>query len=288
MLNHSQNFIRSGALVDRLLDASSLQPGDLVLDLGAGTGAITEKLALRGCQTIAIEKDAALVHDLSQRLRNIPSVRIKHCDIFELTLPRRAYKVFSNIPFNATAGIVGRLTSAARPPEDAYIVMQSEAAERFIGHPRTTLQSALLFPRFEITRLHHFQRTDFVPAPRVEVVMLRLRKRGPPLVSAANAQAYRDFVVRLFTGTRSSLTDSLGTLLGKARGDRLARSLSLGCASPAQLPARDWVELFNTVHRLAGNDLKWKVAHAEHHLRRQQGKLQKQHRTRPRVDSLRR
>ena len=96
-----------------------------------------------------------------------------------LPFPRRPYKVFANIPFNATAAIVNRLTQACHPPEDSYLVVRAEAAERFTGQPRGTLISTLLKPWFEPTLVHRFDRTDFDPPPRVDAVMLRLQKRGP-------------------------------------------------------------------------------------------------------------
>src|SRR5258708_32751670 len=94
----SQNFFRSAALVDWLLDRSSIQRGDLVLDLGAGTGLISERLARRGCRVLAVEHDPT----------------------------RQPYKVFSNIPFDATAAIVSHLTGAEGPPDDTFLVIQRE------------------------------------------------------------------------------------------------------------------------------------------------------------------
>ena len=63
-LAHSQNFLKSSPLVDRLLAASTIQPGELVLDLGAGTGIMTDCLANRGCEVIAVEKDPSLASHL--------------------------------------------------------------------------------------------------------------------------------------------------------------------------------------------------------------------------------
>src|SRR5438105_2652790 len=133
LFSNSQNFFHGADLVDWLLDRSSIQRGDLVLDLGAGAGLISDRLARRGCRVLAVEHDPALAAYLAERFACSETVRVVHADTLEVPLPRQPYKVFSNIPFDATAAIVSRLTGVAWSPDDAYLVMQREAAERFVG-----------------------------------------------------------------------------------------------------------------------------------------------------------
>src|SRR5690242_14005940 len=124
---HSQNRLTSGALVDRLLAASSIRAGDLVCDFGAGSGVISAQLARRECDVIAVEMDAALAELLRLRFAHTPNVHVVECNALEVRTPPRPYKVFSNIPFDMTAGIIVRLTRLSRPPDDAYLVVQREA-----------------------------------------------------------------------------------------------------------------------------------------------------------------
>lgn len=277
---HSQNTLTSGALVDRLVEASSITAGDLVYDLGAGKGAISSRLARRACEVMAIEMDATLAAHLRARFAETENVHVRECDALDLHLPDRPYKVFSNIPFDQTAEIVGRFTRAPFPPEDTYLVVQREAAARFIGQPRTTLAALLLYPWFDATVFYWFRRTDFRPVPGVDIVMLRLRKRGPPLVARSHAQLYRDFTARLFTDPAPSVTRRLEALLGSRRGRRLATRLNLGELPPNRVPARIWLELFEASLSLARNDVKWTVAHGERCLREHHRRLQKIHKTR--------
>ncbi len=115
-LSISQNVLRSRALVDRLLATSIIQSGELVFDLGAGTGIIADRLAVRGCRVVAVEKDTHLVAQLRAGFADVPRVRVCHADILGVVLPRRPYKVFANIPFAATAAIIDHLAHAPRPP----------------------------------------------------------------------------------------------------------------------------------------------------------------------------
>jgi 23S rRNA (adenine-N6)-dimethyltransferase len=279
-LSLSQNFLTSRAVVDRLLTASSIGTGDLVLDLGAGSGIIAERLAQRGCDVVAVEKDPDLAHLLSVRFAHEPLVRVYRDDARDMTLPHRPYKVFANIPFDATAAIVDRLTHARCPPEDAYLVMQREAAMRFVGRPWGTLIATLLRPWFEPAIVHHFRHADFAPAPHVEVVLLRLHKRGPPLVQIADAQLYRDFVVSMFTAHQRSVVESLGRLVGSLRARRVAAHAGLdSLATPSEIAFECWLEVFNTLNSSSALHTRGTLTGAERRLIRQQRRLHKVHRT---------
>src|SRR5258707_9247935 len=179
---YSQTFLKDPCLVARLLDRSGIRSSDVVYEIGPGKGIITGQLAPRARQVVAIEKDPRLVALLLQKFADKPNVTIHAGDFLNYPLPHQAYKVFANIPFNSTAAIVSRLTSTEYPAEEAYLIMQKEAAEMFLGKPRESLRAILLKPWFEMEIVHRFQRKDFMPAPQVDVVMLRLRKRGPPLI----------------------------------------------------------------------------------------------------------
>src|SRR5579864_7924255 len=190
---YSQNFLKDSCLVASLLDRLCIGSDDVVYEIGPGRGIITEQLALRSKQVAAIEKDPRLAALLQQKFGDRPNVTIHLGDFLDYPLPRKPYKVCANIPFNSTSAIVRRLTTAKYPPEDAYLTMQKQAAEMFLGQPHESLRAVLLKPWFEMEIVHRFRRRDFMPVPRVDVVMLRLRKRGPPLVHDADRQCFRDF-----------------------------------------------------------------------------------------------
>jgi 23S rRNA (adenine-N6)-dimethyltransferase len=279
-LQHSQNFLRSRTLVDRLLDASSIEPDDLVLDLGAGSGLIASRAARRGCRVVAIEQDPELVAELERRFAKASAVRVCHADILRAPLPGRPYNVFANIPFNASAAIVTRLTDSQRSPDDAYLIVQHEAAQRCLGEPRLALFSLLLKPWFEPTIVHRFRRGDFNPAPHVEVVMLRLHKRGPPLVAPELAQLFRDFAVHAWTCRNRPLSKTLRRLFGDRTWRRIETRLGLQpTATPTGLGFDQWLELFFAFQRVAPPVARALVSGADQRLRRQQRRLSKRHRT---------
>jgi 23S rRNA (adenine-N6)-dimethyltransferase len=237
---HTQNFLRHPSRIERLLDLTSLRADDLVLDLGAGHGQLTSHLARRCRQVIAVEKDPLLATSLQQRFQHAANVSVRCGDALAVRLPRESYKVVANIPFDITARLIRRLTSAAYGPVDTYLAVQAEAAERVLGRPRMTLFGALIYPWFEATIVHRFRRTDFNPAPRVEVVFLRLRKRGPPSVPVAQAAFYRDLLTMCFCSHKPTLRATLVPLIGARRFQRLELPPS---TTPGAVSGQEWVTM---------------------------------------------
>ena len=279
-MQYAQNFLKSRSLVERLLDKCDIGQHDVVYEIGPGRGIITEHLAQRCRRVVAIEKDPVLVGALRSRFARIASIKIYVGDFLEYRLPHDHYKVFANIPFNITSAIVTRLTTAAVPPDDTYLIMQKEAAEKFLGKPHESLYGLLLKPCFELEILHRFKRSDFTPDPRVDVVMLRLCKRGPPLVSRTEMSLFRDFVVYGFTIPQPSLRRSLKSVFTPRQFKLLSNNLNLDFdAIPTSVSFEQWLGLFDCFKRFAHPQAIYTILGSEMRLRQRQAKLEKIHRT---------
>lgn len=279
-IEYSQNYLHSRRLVRRLLEKSSIRPGDLVYDIGAGHGIISQELARRGVRVVAIEKDRELHSRLKRRLAGNPLVDIRLADFLKERLPSHgAYKVFANIPFLATADIVRRLLWRENPPQDCYLIMQKEAADRFRGTPCETQFSVLSGPWFEFSLLHSFRRTDFVPSPGVDVVLMRMRKRGPPLLASEHTGAYRDFVIYAFRQGSPSLKKTLAGTLTDTQFRRLSADLGFGLqARPSDLDVEQWLALFRFFATKVDERRRRSLLGARRILSRQQSHLRKRHR----------
>jgi 23S rRNA (adenine-N6)-dimethyltransferase len=278
---YSQNFLKDPCLVASLLHRLDIGSDDVVYEIGPGKGIITEQLALRYKQVVAIEKDPRLSALLLQKFADRPNVTIHSGDFLHYSLPRKPYKVFANIPFNITTAIVTRLTAAEYPPEDAYLTMQKEAAEMFLGKPHELLRTILLKPWFEMEIIHRFKRQDFIPVPRVDVVMLRLRKRGPPLVHSADRQYFRDFVVHIFTNRQPKLGTTLKSIFTRQQLKYVKRELGFDLdVTPTSIPFEQWLNLFGYFKTLGNEWAMQVISGSEKCLIQQQTRLQKIHRTR--------
>lgn len=278
----SQNFLKRPALVASVLDRCDIGPDDVVYEIGPGKGIMTEQLALRCRRVVAVEKDPSLAAQLRRRFAGVPTVTIHEGDFLDYLLPRKPYKVVANIPFNITAAIVSKLTAAEEDaPGDAYLAVQREAADALLGRPHESLRSVLLKPWFETEIVHRFRRMDFDPAPRVDVVMLRLRKRGPPLVNARDRQCFRDFVTHVFTTRHPQPGAALKSVFTSRQLHQVRHDLGLDPAiTPTSITFDQWLPLFAYFKTVATDRALRAIARSERALLRQQMRLQKVHRTR--------
>lgn len=190
----SQNFLTSRRTIERLIRIAKLDKSDAVLEIGAGKGHITRALAARCGSVISYEIDRALYERLAPTLGG--NVRLYCRDFLRCELPRTPYKVFANIPFSRTTEIVRKLTGGASLPEGAWLIMENGAAKRFCGLPCESVSSLAIKPFFDARIVYHFRREDFHPAPRVDVVMLELRRKPSPDISRGERRKFAAFVER--------------------------------------------------------------------------------------------
>jgi 23S rRNA (adenine-N6)-dimethyltransferase len=282
----TQNFLRDPRLAERLVSRCGIGPGDTVYDLGAGTGVLTAALAGHAGRVVAIEQDPGLVDRLRDRFRARSDIVIRHADLRTYRLPRADYVVFASLPFDITTAVIRRLTSASVPPRDAWLVLQREAAERYSGSPDQTLAALRIAPWFSVEVLHRFRRSDFAPRPAVDVVFVRVHKRGPPLVAARDGRIYRDLVAAIFPAWRPSVGRSLSDAIGARPAARLLAAAGVDQASrPSAIPLDGWLALHEGFIRLP-EPMRAQIAGADLRLRRQQRRLSKRHRTRAPRDRL--
>ncbi len=130
-LKNSQNFIKDKNLVRRLIQQSKITKKDTVIEIGAGTGAITEELAKVAGRVVAFEVDTELFKYLSAHLSDkYSNLKLVRDNFLNCKLPTKGkYKIFANIPFNLTSVITKKITSSKNPPTDSFLFMQKEAQE---------------------------------------------------------------------------------------------------------------------------------------------------------------
>ena len=280
---YSQNFLKDKLLVAKLISKSSITREDIVYEIGAGQGIITEELAERAKRVVAFEIDQNLFNGLSQRFQNERNIELKQGDFVSYTLPSYPYKVFSNIPFNITSTIIRKLTQINNSPSDTYLIIQKEASKKFIGQPydiKNSQTSILLKPWFELSIFYEFKRGDFFPKPNVDTVLLKIKKIDQPLIEDEKRAFYQDFVVYTFNQFQPNIFEGLTDIFGKGTLLSLSKQLSFSPKSkPSELDFKCWLGLFNYFSNKQVNK-QGLVRGSFARLTEQQSKLEKIHRTR--------
>lgn len=238
-----QNFLRRERLAQQLVAQAGIDARDLVVEIGPGRGRLTRVLAQHAHQVFAIERDPVMVALLRERLADLHNAAVVEADILTMPLPATRYRVFANIPFNLTAAIVRRLLDDAHPPADAWLVMQREAAWRYLGQPQMTLVAALIQPSWEVRVEHAFARRDFEPMPAVESVLLRFSQRDQPLIPDTRADWYRQIVRQGFTAWQPTVAAAVRDLFpSRLLHDAARAGLDLS-RRPSQTPLETWLAL---------------------------------------------
>lgn len=241
----SQHFLRTPAVARSIVRRARLQPGQLVVEPGAGSGMLTRALADAGCRVVAIEKDARLYRSLRARFVGRTNVECHHGDALTFPLPRGPYVLVSNVPFSITASLVRRLLGAPNPPAQAWLLVQREAAMKFAGIPRESMFSLLHKPAFRFRIAGSIEAADFVPPPPVGVALLHIDHRQPALVSPREAPAYERFVRRAFRGGAPDVRTAMRPYLTHRQLQRLAAEHGFALAArPSELRFEQWLALF--------------------------------------------
>src|SRR3989338_5461843 len=139
-----QNFLKDQEVIEKILEAAEVGPEDFVLEIGPGTGALTEALALRVKKLLAVEIDHRLVERLQKHFIKSKNVSILEGNILDIHLEElletsglaeRRYKIIANIPYYITAHIIRTLLALKYQPRSLTLMVQKEVADRLAAKP---------------------------------------------------------------------------------------------------------------------------------------------------------
>jgi 16S rRNA (adenine1518-N6/adenine1519-N6)-dimethyltransferase len=256
-----QHFLGDIEILQSIADAVITEPGDTVIEIGPGRGALTDILASRDNELIAIEIDRALSEQLRGRYANNPKVKIVERDVLQVditSIVNGPFVVVGNVPYYITTPI---LFHVMRPPfpRSMVFLVQREVAERIVSKPDTREYGALsvnvqAIANAEIIRL--VPPGAFHPPPKVASAVIRIVPRSDPLIEHGEVERFRVFVQSLFGMRRKQLGNTLRTVSGLSGDEVAARLSSLGIdprvrsetLSPVEL-----VSLFRVIQRESGS-----------------------------------
>jgi 16S rRNA (adenine1518-N6/adenine1519-N6)-dimethyltransferase len=219
-----QNFLIDSNILGVIERAAALQATDVVLEIGGGVGVLSEHLAARVAHVHVVEVDQRLRAALTDATAAHANVTVHWGDVMRIdlgSLQPAPGKVVANLPYGVAAGALLR-TVAELPRVGTWVAMvQREVGERLAAAPgggAYGVPSVLAQLACEVEVLRPIARSVFYPVPRVDSVLVRMRRRGARSEEAAVSPALRTLVSGAFAHRRKTLAGSL--VLSGAAGSR--------------------------------------------------------------------
>jgi 16S rRNA (adenine1518-N6/adenine1519-N6)-dimethyltransferase len=233
----AQHFLES-AWVNKLVAAAEITPGDSVVEIGPGRGAITRPLAERCKQLLAIEVDRDLAADLAAN--KPPNVTVVTGDVLSVDLvpiltewlgappgPSNPLRVVGNLPYNISSPILFRLIELAGHTggvRDALLMLQKEVADRLIARVGTGdygVLTVLTTLHADVKRVLSLPPGAFRPPPKVHSAVVRLSFRAPN-VQIDDPEAFVRMVRSTFTQRRKTVGNALKAFASESGADAAA------------------------------------------------------------------
>ncbi len=220
-----QNFLVDPAAIAAIVSAVDPRPGDTVVEIGPGLGALTAPLASAAGRLHVIELDRDLAASLPARLPGA-ELCVHQGDVLRFDFDRlpAPLRVVGNLPYNISTPILLRLVELADRLRDAHVMLQREVALRIAAGPDTPdygRLSVVLQYRFEVVHLFDLGPHAFRPAPKVHSSVVRLLPRPAGRPRARDDRAFADVVQAAFAQRRKMLRNTLRGLFDEARLEAL-------------------------------------------------------------------
>ncbi len=244
-----QHLMHNKRLLYEIVDRAKISTHDLVLDLGAGKGALTSYLNKKAKKVFAVEYDSKFVDILKQEFIHSPNVKVIHQDILKIHLPKEPFIVVSNIPYAITTPILKMLLN--RPTshlQKGIIVMEKGAAKRFTS---TFVKDPYVIAWrmwFDIRYVKDISRKNFSPPPRVDSAMITITRKAKPLVFYKNYLTFWGLVDYVFKNPQYSIDLALRGVFTPPQIKHLKRNLHIKHeVSVATLSEQQWGFIFETM-----------------------------------------
>ncbi len=223
-----QNFLYDPAIAGRIVEAARIEPGQTVIELGAGKGILTDPLFERGARVIALELDQALYQALQDRFMAPlesasdpkPAVEILNVDFTKISLTGLLAargldrcKLIGNIPYHLTRDVLfSFLVDEFEIMDSALLMLQKEVGDRIASGPGSRvygITSVILQSLYSVRKVLRVAPGSFHPQPKVASVVLSFEPLEEPLVSTGELKNFLKFVKNIFQQRRKTVHNTM-------------------------------------------------------------------------------
>lgn len=207
-----QNFLIDPNLLNAIVNDAGPTPGETILEVGPGAGALTCRLLDSGVRVVAIEQDRRLCEYLRETFGNRPNFVLVHGDAvtqdYDAIFDDAPYRCVSNLPYAVSSPFIARLLLSRNRPRELYLLLQKETAQRLAAKPCTKAYGALCVLAqlaYSVQILRSVPPAVFYPAPEVASAHVAFTPRTDATPDAAEMRALHCLVRRAFSQRRKQL-----------------------------------------------------------------------------------
>ena len=247
-----QNFLIDGSVVNKIVAAATIQKGETVLEIGPGTGLLTDALVRAGAKVIAIELDHDLIAPLTEKFGD--KIELIEGDVLKMrSLPvlDKQFKLIANIPYNITSLIIERFLCHEPRPTRMVLMVQKEVADRILAKPpRMSLLSLVSQIYADCSRVVPVKAGSFRPIPKVDSAVVQFDLKFDGQETEQKEKIIR-FAKVGFSSPRKQLQNNLSGGLQRTSEDvkKALESVGLNPQIRAEgLTLEDWIHLEHTLN----------------------------------------
>lgn len=215
-----QNLLADRSYLDRIVSAAAPKPGETLVEVGAGLGALTEALCASGAKVWALEVDAGFFRVLEDKFRDNNLVHLLHEDALQYDFRALAaeigkLRVVANLPYSISSRLLFSFFENRDIFSSLHILLQREVAERLVADPGTKeygVLTVLLSASAMVDILFHIPGSAFFPVPEVVSTLVRVTFPDPPPVPVSDLRLLTLLVKASFAGRRKTLRNTLRNL----------------------------------------------------------------------------
>lgn len=240
-----QNFIYDLDFLRSLVKKLNVQPDDVVVEIGAGMGTLTQVLAENGCQVYSMEVDRRLQPYLSERLEAYPNVQFMFEDALKYDFSKLPnFRVIANVPYYITTPLIMQFLALPNCSE-LNILIADEVAERIVEKPGTALYGALSVTcqlQAECKILQSVPRALFTPRPKVDSAFVCLKKNDRPYDPKLGS-----LLKNIFSARRKTMMNALSSALhiDKTTCEQILMSVGVDATSrPEQVTPTQYAKIY--------------------------------------------
>jgi 16S rRNA (adenine1518-N6/adenine1519-N6)-dimethyltransferase len=246
-----QNFLISHSALGKIVAAADVTSESTVLEVGAGVGSLTRRLARVARRVVAVELDGRLVPPLMQALAGFGNVEVVQGDILEMDpvelVGQNGYLVVANIPYYITSAVIRHLLEARIKPGRMVLTMQQEVVERICSKAGDMSLLALSVQVYgKPMKVLSIPAKAFYPSPSVDSAVLRIDLYPSPLISEELLGRFFALIKAGFSQKRKTLRNALsgGMKWQPIKAEELLRAAGIDTQRRAEtLSIEEWERL---------------------------------------------